>query len=325
MGDGSNAFSISVDFFKDISLKSAILFLNMDNIPNNIESEYSLGEDIDGQVHSAKELQKIILDGLLEIDRVCRKNNVPYALGFGSALGLVNYGGFIPWDDDADVVIDYFDLPSFIEACKKDLSDKYVLECYEIDKRYNVLIPTCKIRIKDTYQKEANWFWLPNKCKNGNGFFIDICTFMGVPNTEKKHRRLRLRAKLLMPLYELFDVLLRINPRLIKRHLKKYEAKMANKYRDSDYVSQPIIIPWQDAPKIIDKNAFPRDVIYPFKEYEFEGHKLYSFNDPKEFVKLRYGEHCIAQRDENGKVIDLFPKEHRKFGHTKKYAFHKVK
>lgn len=297
----------------------------MKNENQNIKEEYSLGKDIDGNVHSAKELQAIILDGLLEIDRICRKNNIPYALGFGSALGLVNYQGFIPWDDDADVVIDYFDIPRFVEAFKKDLSDKYALEGYEIDKRYSVLIPTFKLRIKDTYQKEANWFWLPNKCKNGNGFFIDICAFMGVPEDEKKHKRLLRKAKLMMPFYCFIDAVFRINPRLMKRSLKKHERKNAIKYKDSNYVSQTIIIPWQDMPKIIDKNAFPKDVIYPFKEYEFEGKKLYSFNNPEEFVKLRYGEKCLLRKDEKGNMIDSFPDSHRKFEHTKEYALHKVK
>ena len=287
--------------------------------------KYSLGPDIHGVNHDFKELQKFILDGLLEIDRICRKNNIPYALGFGSALGLVNYQGFIPWDDDADVVIDYFDIPRFIEAFKKDLSDKYALEGYEIDKRYNVLIPTFKFRIKDTYQKEANWFWLPNKCKNGSGFFIDICAFMGVPEDPKKHKRLLRKAKLLIPSYTFVDALLRINPRLHKKSLKKHEAKYALKYKDSNYVSQSIIIPWQDMPKIVHKNSFPKEIIYPFKEYVFEGHKLYSFNDPVAFVKMRYGDDCIIKKDENGVPIETFPEKKRKQEHTKKYALHKVK
>ena len=287
--------------------------------------KYSLGPDIHGEVHKVEELQKYILDGLVEIDRVCRKNNIPYALSFGTTLGLVNYQGFIPWDDDADVVIDYFDIPRFVEAFKKDLSDKYTLEGYEIDKRYNVLIPTFKLRIKDTYQKEANWFWLPNKCKNGSGFFIDICAFMGVPEDKKKHKRLLRKAKLLMPWFTLVDAVFRINPRLMKKSLKKHEAKYALKYKSSKMVSQSIIIPWQDMPKIVHENAFPREVIYPFKEYDFAGKKLYSFADPVSFVKLRYGENAIIKKDKDGNPIETYPEKKRVLEHTKKYAFHKVK
>lgn len=40
-----------------------------------------------------------------EMNRVCRKNNIPYALHAGDALGVINYKGFIPWDDDIDLAI----------------------------------------------------------------------------------------------------------------------------------------------------------------------------------------------------------------------------
>lgn len=287
--------------------------------------KYSLGPDIHGEEHDTKELQELILGGLVEIDRVCRKNNIPYALGFGSALGLVNYQRFIPWDDDADVVINYFDIPRFIEAFKKDLSDKYTLEGYEIDKRYNVLIPTFKLRIKDSYQKETNWFWLPNKCKNGSGFFIDICAFMGVPEDKKKHKKLLKKAKRMMPWFTLVDAIFRINPGLMKKSLKKHEAKYAEMYKDSKMVSQSIIIPWQDMPKIVHENAFPKEIIYPFKECIFAGKTLYSFADPVAFVKLRYGEDCIIKKDENGQPIETYPENKRVLEHTKKYALHRVK
>ena len=48
-------------------------------------------------------LRGIELEMLIEIDRICRKNNIKYSLCSGSLLGAVRHGGFIPWDNDADV------------------------------------------------------------------------------------------------------------------------------------------------------------------------------------------------------------------------------
>ena len=52
-----------------------------------------------------KELQNITLELLLEFDELCQKHNIKYVLAGGSLLGAVRHKGFIPWDDDADVMM----------------------------------------------------------------------------------------------------------------------------------------------------------------------------------------------------------------------------
>lgn len=54
---------------------------------------------------SLKELQSLTLELLAEFDAFCEKNNIEYVLGGGSLLGAVRHKGFIPWDDDADVMM----------------------------------------------------------------------------------------------------------------------------------------------------------------------------------------------------------------------------
>ena len=48
-------------------------------------------------------LQMTELEGLQEIDRICRKYDIHYSLSGGTCLGQARHGGFIPWDDDIDV------------------------------------------------------------------------------------------------------------------------------------------------------------------------------------------------------------------------------
>jgi len=51
------------------------------------------------------DMKFIELEIMDEIDRVCQAHGVPYFLGYGSLLGAVRHGGFIPWDDDMDIVM----------------------------------------------------------------------------------------------------------------------------------------------------------------------------------------------------------------------------
>lgn len=54
---------------------------------------------------SATEQQGIALDILRFLDRICRKNNIDYSLIGGSLIGAIRHHGFIPWDDDVDVIL----------------------------------------------------------------------------------------------------------------------------------------------------------------------------------------------------------------------------
>lgn len=53
---------------------------------------------------SVRELQMALLDMLVKIDELCKKYEINYSLSSGTVLGAVRHGGFIPWDDDLDLM-----------------------------------------------------------------------------------------------------------------------------------------------------------------------------------------------------------------------------
>ena len=280
------------------------------------ENKYLLGRDKNGNIHYISEIQEVVLPIILEIDRICRKNNIPYALAFGSALGLYNYQGFIPWDDDADIVFNYEDLDRLIEAFKKDLSPEYVFDCYEVDKRYNILQPTIKVKNKNgPTMVDVNYKRLKDRIHSSDGFFVDMVALTGMKSA-KAHRKLLNKSRRRMISYFVQDTIFNHDPLKLKAKMKEDEKKYAELYKEALYVCQTALLPFP----LQKKNLFPREMLYPFKEYDFAGHKLYSFNDVEGFLTIFFGKDSLKKY--NGeKWIDPFPKCKRKVAHIKSFNF----
>ena len=75
-----------------------------------------------------RRLQLRMLDILMEIDKVCRRNSIRYWLDFGTLLGAVRHGGFIPWDDDLDIAVHDEDYDRFLACCAKELPEWLVVQ-----------------------------------------------------------------------------------------------------------------------------------------------------------------------------------------------------
>lgn len=259
---------------------------------------------------TVRDLQKEVLTIMDEVHRVCEKNNIKYALIAGSALGIVNYKGFIPWDDDIDVCIERKDYKKFIEALKKDLNEDFYFQCFQTDKKYNVLIPNMKIRKRNTYIKEKN-FLLKNRCKSGDGIFVDVVIYDSISDNKLIDELYRTSIKLLMPIMVLLDNL-HIPTTPLKQLVEWIAEHYAKKNENSRLTSQTIAIPWE---KFLHEPVFLKKDVYPFKLYEFEGRKFYSYNNIEKVLKQWYGNNCLKKW--NGKEWEeTLPIEKRKPKHT---------
>ncbi len=113
-------------------------------------------------------LQKVILSIAKDVDELCRKNDIEYYLVGGSAIGAIRHKGFIPWDDDYDIIMDHANYEKFIRVCKEQLDkDKYYLQ--EGLKDWPLYFS--KVRLKGTILDEVEGYV---KNDDMQGIFIDI-------------------------------------------------------------------------------------------------------------------------------------------------------
>src|SRR5690554_4949476 len=94
--------------------------------------------EINGEGTTLRKAQLRVLDIFIEVENILRNHNIDYWLIGGTLLGAVRHGGFIPWDDDLDISIEYKDLKKVRKLLKKELSEKYAIQDYKSDRNYYI-------------------------------------------------------------------------------------------------------------------------------------------------------------------------------------------
>ena len=71
------------------------------------------------------------LDVLDVVDGICRKHGIKYFADWGTLLGAVRHGGFVPWDDDLDIAMLRPDYKRFREVADDELPQGFVIHDFE--------------------------------------------------------------------------------------------------------------------------------------------------------------------------------------------------
>lgn len=135
------------------------------------------------QIKDIKELQRIELDILVNAVRYFTENDISYFLCGGSMLGAVRHNGFIPWDDDIDVLVpreDYDRLLSGMTAKEIGKDDIDVLK----PGMENYPFPYIKVVNTNTLVQDKNI--VPQF--NNTGVWIDIFPLDHFPDSQIMHR-----------------------------------------------------------------------------------------------------------------------------------------
>ena len=115
-----------------------------------------------------REHQLVMLEMLRVLDRICSKYDISYQLFAGTALGAVRHGGFIPWDDDLDVVMLRNEYNHFLQVAPKEVGERYFVQA-EFSEHWPCAFS--KLRKNGTACIER---YIPKDPKTHQGVYIDI-------------------------------------------------------------------------------------------------------------------------------------------------------
>lgn len=117
--------------------------------------------------YDIKKLQKVQLELLDELTRVCAVNHIPFYLAAGSCIGAVRHQGFIPWDDDIDVFMYAADVDRLFN-CADQFGEGFFLQNSKTDPKYGAAI--ARLRKNGTVCLERDDI----EGKGHQGIFLDI-------------------------------------------------------------------------------------------------------------------------------------------------------
>lgn len=240
-----------------------------------------------------RKIQQKKLEILVDIAKFCEENKIKYWLDSGTLLGAVRHGGFIPWDDDIDIII--------MEKDAEFLKENYKSENFEI---------------VNTNEEEINFYKVISKKEkvqvgNNNIAELDIDIFLATYYPDsimlkfwnsffhlKKNRIDRFSftlffSNILINLKRKFEKTKLFNYKNIEKKISHIldKAKKENKYMPNIAYTPDCgfhLIIWRE------------DEIFPLKKIKFEGIEFNIPNNYDTYLKKMYYSY-----------MDLPPKEKR--------------
>lgn len=254
------------------------------------------------------ELQEQLLKMLKEIDVICRKHNITYYLIGGSALGAVRHHGFIPWDDDADIVMTRDNWIKFESVIDQEIRPdrRYMTwrrtENYPaVFARYTNTETTCIVN--SLSYSPIQW-----------GLMIDIFVLTPIPNSPSKRRKfhnyMKLYGEILNPFF----------PVNAETNLMQYKFwKMVERFAGKKWVLNYLykkIYSYNEDECTHYSYSYPRvHVIYPKEIFQtpryvkFEDTELPIPTEAEEHFRILFGDLWMMlpqnRESEHNMIVDL--------------------
>lgn len=152
-------------------------FINEAFLKEEVKCEYTVSSEM-------KKAWAVQLDLLVKLFEVCKRNNLRVWAYGGTVLGAVRHKGFIPWDDDSDVVLPREDYEKLIKLPPEEFPAPYFLQSEFSDAPNNPYTPHARFLNSNTTVDEH--VCDKNRVTWNSGVFVDIFPLDGISRSKIK-------------------------------------------------------------------------------------------------------------------------------------------
>lgn len=242
---------------------------------------------------SFEEARQLQFELLIELDRFCKQNGLTYFLAYGSLLGAVRHGGFIPWDDDIDVIMPLQDIDKLEHIYK---SERYSVITCRNNKEF--AYPFARLYDNNTFTKCGKFRAL--------GVSIDIYPMVNAPSKnqdlyiKKMFKYVPIRRFLIRLRSFLANRGLWLGNTLDFKLLNFFCQKMLNQLMESDKQTSPNVYISSGERDIINKSLF-----YPVKKIMFNDISFAAPYDTEGLLTIWYGDYMQLPPEDKRKPYHL--------------------
>ena len=161
-------------FLTDQKINYQMIPINLQYDPKFLEEEVREGHLVTSDM---KKLWLVELDILNKFIQICEKYNLSYFADAGTLLGAVRHNGFVPWDDDVDVIMPRDDYEKFLSIVKDEIQYPYCIEMRQLTGYFT------KIKRLDTIKtnkENLNKKYITRPCICIDIFSMDSCPNMKI-------------------------------------------------------------------------------------------------------------------------------------------------
>ena len=240
---------------------------------------------------------------------ICEENNLKYFVSGGTLIGAIRHNGFIPWDDDIDIMMPRSDYEKFLNIGQAYLPENFFLQYNKTEKRY----PNGHAQIRNNNTTcFTSTSYKDLKSGKNCGIFIDIFPYDEVPNdTIKRNKQARKVAFLKkMCSYKVYSFKQSKLKKLIKtiisgvyftfhsveKKIEKINA-LSQKYNgQTDTVALISFMPGYEK-NVWDKALFDNAVMHKFEDIEIAIPEKYDA-----VLRLEFGDYMQIPKDLGGSI-----------------------